>query len=912
MLSQVASLTEDIVWITLDEENDIFSFLNLVGKAIRQTFSGFDFSVSEYLPYEQADNYRTILTNALIGSIEKLEKDFMLVLEDLHTIADEQTHKFIAGFMKYLPKNIRLCISSREHPWPVLIPMQIKGNLLEITQKELAFKKDEVTQVLGFDDGNLFDITEGWPLAIRSYKVLLENGVSLEDLPARGHEALYAYLFFECISRLSHETVAFLKASACFDELDSTMLDVLLEKKNTKLILESLVARNLFVIQTEGGNYRYHTLFRDYLIESSGRSEVMALRGKAADYYFDQKHYYKAAQYAICLKHMEMLEQIILVCYREEIRNGRFNELRVWFSAYGELENRPSRELLVAKGAFLSSIGNFTEAKACLDAAIPLLEQDQPLYVEAMLHKARVLRNDVSFEASNRLLDDLIAGLRDHASETAYSVVIEKIYNLCWNSQIDEAYALAYQSIETCAKAGHLKVKAWFERYLSVIHYLAGRMKEAVFFYEKSLELPETDRRYLELHSIELSVAKAYQMLGKREIAVSMIAAELQKLRSAGRYEELWIGYLFAAEIHYQNTFIDRMNGGNQDFEATKRYFALAEEYASLYRKTEIQVQWTRMQRLTYSLMFTNEPKEPIIQEIYANLGGVGDYFKTIALARLFGYFGTVSDFPNAVQCARRAIEIGEKANLMLIPTMAYGILARAAIAQGDDRQSVQIIRRFLQLCASNGTYEYFNMRRAYDPILKFAYDHQIEPEFTKQMMAFVGYALKKIYVQTLGSFAVFLYQDRPDALKMRTKKERELFAYLLATGEEGATKEQIYYAIWSESDSADVKKLIGVHLAQLKRDLERFGLRAPIVKRNSRYSVRRDEIALDLDLFEAAAAEFEQRKNKDTAEQLLSLYKGEYLADFEALWSISKKIRYQELYTAALTHLKNQIFPQA
>ncbi|HYE83775.1 MAG TPA: hypothetical protein VEG39_16620 [Clostridia bacterium] len=902
LLSQVANSVENTVWVTLDGESDVFAFLNMMSAALRQTFSNYDFSASEFLPFEEKSNFVTILANAFINSIEKMGKDFVIILEDFHTTGEEQIRKLIACIMKYMPENIRLCISSREAPWQELIPMQVRGDIIELTQRELAFTRDEAAQVLGFDDVNIYGITEGWPLAIRSYKVLLENGVSLADLSSCGTEALYSYLFFECISRLSPEIVDFLKASTCFEELDPKMLDFVLNRNNTRLILESLVARNIFIVKTNGGNYRYHTLFRDYLLECTDPARVLTLQSKAAGYYFENKQYPKAAEYAIRSDNKERLEQIILISYKDHIKSGSFNELRVWFHALGGTAGSLNSELLVAKGAYLSSIGNFTEAKTCLDTAIPLLEQDnRELYVEAMVHKARVFRNFISFEASNGLLDELITRLDNVASELAYMVVIEKVYNLCWNAQINEAYALAYNMIEACAKAGNVKVKAWFERYLSVIHFLAGKMKDAVYYYEKSLELPENELRYLEMHNIDIYLAKAYQMLGERDKAVSIIAAELQKLRSTGRYEELWLGYLFAAEIHYQNTFIDRINGGTETFEATMKYFTLAEEYASLYRRTEFQMQWAKMQRHIYSLMFTDGPKEGIISEIFANLDGVSDYFKTIALARLFSYFGTVSDFPNAVKCAKLSIEIGEKANMMLIPTMAYGMLARAVIAMKDHEQSVSLTRRFLQLCNENGIYEYFRMRKAYDPILEFAFDNGIEPAVTRQMMEFAGFKPKKIYVQTLGGFSVFLYKDKQEPLKMRTKKERELFAFLLDAGSEGVTKEQICNAIWSESESEDVKKLIGVNLAHLKKDLESFGLINPVIKQNNRYSICRDEIVSDIELFEANAAVFEQKNDSESAQKLISLYKGEYLADFEALWAISNRIKFHEIYERAL-----------
>lgn len=908
LLSQVAHAVESAVWVTLDGESDVFTFLNLLSKALRHHFAGYDFAAFEYLPFERKNNFITILGNAFISSMEQLDQDFMIILDDLHTIEEPQVRKLIACIMKYRPENIRLCLSSREVPWPELVPLRIRGGILELAQHDLAFTREESVQFLGFDDAQLYNLTEGWPLAIGSFKVLLENGVSLADVPAHGNEALYSYLFYECISRLSSEMVDFLKVSTCFEELDPLMLDAVLGRRNSKLLLESLVARNIFTIKTGGGHYRYHTLFRDYLLACTEDAQVAASQGKAAGYYFDQKQYFKAADYAVRLQDKHMLQQIILISYKDYIKSGSFNELRVWFQALGDAAVNLNREMLVAKGVFLSSIGNFTQAKTCLDMAIPLLnEEDRELYIEAMVHKARVLRNFISFEESNRLLDELMAGLDHPASELSYSVVIEKIYNLCWNSQINEAYALACQMIETCAKAGNVKVKAWYERYLSAIHYVAGRMKDSVYYYEKSLEIPENEHQYLDMHSIDIYVAKAYQMLGERDKAVSLVTAEINKLRSMGRYEELWLGYLFAAEIHYQNTTIDRMNGSGQTFETTMKYFTLADEYAPLYRQSEFQRDWAKLQRNIYGLMFTSGEKETMINEIYNDIPRVGDHFKTVALGRLYNYFGSISDFSSAAQCAKRSIEIGERANTMMVATMAYGFLARIALANGEHDEAARLTRRFLQLCRENGIYEYFRMRKAYDPILGFALANGIEPDFTQQMAAFAGYKIKKAYIATLGGFSVYPYQDRQEPLKIRTKKERELLAFLLDAGSASVTKEQMAEALWYESDSEDVKKLIGVNLAQIKKDLAVLGIENPVVNREKHYSICRDEIVVDTDLFKAAAQEFRLENSLEAAQKLLALYKGEYLSDFEALWAVGKRLRYAEVFQKALALIRNQ-----
>lgn len=907
LLSQVANRAGSAVWLSLDGENDVFTFVHTLCEAVRQAFPEFSFTVSEYLPFSEKDNFINLLADALICSLENLARDFWLVLDDLQTIEERKIKKLIIGLIRYAPAGLKFAIGSREAPWQDFLPFAVRGNFIELAQKDLAFTREEVTRILGFDDEALYAVTEGWPLAVSSFKVLLENGISLSDIPVYGNDALYAYLFHEYIGQLNPGMVDFLKKSACFDELDAPMLDNVLNKKNTRLILENLVSRNIFTIKTSGGFYRYHALFRNSLLEGVETSQKLLLQRQAARYYFEQKRYAPAARYTIEARDGHLLEKIILACYRDFIRIGNYNELRLWFQALDDMAGEPSPGLLAAKGAFLSVVGNFVRANECLDAAIPLLgEADKELYFETMLHKARVLRNFVSFAESNTLLDRLIAELDSLTSELAYNVIIEKIYNLCWNSQINEAYTLISRLIETCAQAGNLKLKAWYERYLSVVHFIGGRMKEAVYYYEKSLALPENERQYLSLHNVDIAIAKAYQMLGERNKAVAMITAALQTLRTTGRYEELWLGYLFAAEIHYQNTFIDRMNGGNPSFETTLKYFMLADEYAPLYRQTAFQLKWAKMQRNIYSLIFNSEPNPAIINEIWADLDQVGDYFKTIALARLASYFSAVADFPNAVSCAKLCIAIGERSKLMLMPACTYGILARAAVmtqdrSQEEHAQAVALTRRFLQLSEEYGAYEYFRMRKAYDPILEFALANGIKPEFTRQMMAFSGYKLKKVYVQSLGAFTVYQDSNGRQPVKLRSRKERELLAFLLAAGEQGVTKEEIYHAIWWDSESTDVKKLIAVNLSHIKSDLARLGIEKSVISHDNRYAICKDEIASDLDLLAGAYEDFQLKKTKEQAKRVLALYKGEYLADFEALWATTQKIRYREIYEEAL-----------
>ena len=131
--------------------------------------------------------------------------------------------------------------------------------------------------------------------------------------------------------------------------------------------------------------------------------------------------------------------------------------------------------------------------------------------------------------------------------------------------------------------------------------------------------------------------------------------------------------------------------------------------------------------------------------------------------------------------------------------------------------------------------------------------------------------------------------------MKISRKKERELLAFLLDAGETGVTKDQICDALWSESESKDVKRMVRVNMTQIKKELLTLGIRNSIVCHGNLYSVCRNEIECDFELFENAAGIYQETGNTEERQKFLNLYTGEYLSDFEAFWAASKRIRSPE-----------------
>jgi hypothetical protein len=268
---------------------------------------------------------------------------------------------------------------------------------------------------------------------------------------------------------------------------------------------------------------------------------------------------------------------------------------------------------------------------------------------------------------------------------------------------------------------------------------------------------------------------------------------------------------------------------------------------------------------------------------------------------RLAGYYGAVSDFAGAAKCAKMVIDVGERTGMNLYVALAYGILVRVTLETGEQDETGLLTERFLSLCHENGIYEYFRIRKIYDPILEFADKRGIMPEIVKEMREFSGYRAKKAYIKTFVGFFVYPYDNRTNPLKISRKKERELLAFLLDAGETGVTKDQICDALWPESESKDVKRMLRVHMAQIKKDLSSLGIEDCTVYNGTMCSICRDEVECDFEQFENAAGSFQNSGSSADRHTLLNLYTGEDLSDFEALWAIPKRIEYNNIYQKAL-----------
>lgn len=141
-----------------------------------------------------------------------------------------------------------------------------------------------------------------------------------------------------------------------------------------------------------------------------------------------------------------------------------------------------------------------------------------------------------------------------------------------------------------------------------------------------------------------------------------------------------------------------------------------------------------------------------------------------------------------------------------------------------------------------------------------------------------------KIKIQCMGCFRVFLPASGGEEMKWRTKKARELFAYLFHLHGRSASREALIELLWPEAGAKSAVALFHTTLYSIRQSFAQEGLGDLISYENKTYSLTMQLVDSDLDelqsyLDDAALCE-------TNPERMMQLYTGSYMDSSGYLWS--------------------------
>ena len=222
-----------------------------------------------------------------------------LAVDDLNFIHNEKTLLLLTGFLKRLPENFRIMLSSRNELPGCLSGLLLKGELSRITAEQLRFDNEEIISLYEKQGRSISrdkaeeirQFTDGWAIGLGA--LLLSGDNSNGESP----EYLEDFIRENIWRHLDESVREFMIKTAALRELTPPLCAAVTGVRDSKSLLEQFAGRNIFITQMGNGVYRYHRLLRDFLrklLEQRGREYYNKLLNKAGNRYISDKDFYNA------------------------------------------------------------------------------------------------------------------------------------------------------------------------------------------------------------------------------------------------------------------------------------------------------------------------------------------------------------------------------------------------------------------------------------------------------------------------------------------------------------------------------------------------------------------------------------------------------------------------------------------
>jgi LuxR family maltose regulon positive regulatory protein len=265
--------------LSLDEgDNDLTRFLTYLAAALQTFAENLGAGVSAVLQSPQPLQIETILTT-LLNEISTLPENFLLVLDDYHSIDSQPVDKSLAFIIEHQPPQMHLLIATREDPDLPLARLRARGQCTELRVADLRFTPAEaaefLNQTMGLklrdaDIAALEARTEGWIAGLQLAALSMqghEDAAGFIQSFTGSHRFILDYLVEEVLQRQPEHIRSFLLQTAILDRFCAPLCNAVMEREDGKEMLDVLERSNLFLIPLDDQRqwYRYHHLFAEVL-----------------------------------------------------------------------------------------------------------------------------------------------------------------------------------------------------------------------------------------------------------------------------------------------------------------------------------------------------------------------------------------------------------------------------------------------------------------------------------------------------------------------------------------------------------------------------------------------------------------------------------------------------------------------
>ena len=500
-----------VAWLTLDEgDNDpgrfLFHLLAALGRGAESpahaepAFDSFALNADQF--------------SVLQAAMGELPEGFCLFIDELDMLREPAALDILRGAIQSLPYHASIVMGGRAYPDLPLGRLRMHGQLQEIDADALRFSCGEIEEILRnelpADDlaprlaERLLEVTEGWIGSIQMAILSLRSSGNKEDFLVRfsgSNTELAEYLAEDLLARQPHHIQEFLLDTSAFDHLAPALCDFVLERDDSEELLQGLSRANMFLFSYEGEAswFRYHNLFRGFLLGRAGSrnpGRVASLRRRAAIWSAERDRPSTAIGYALAAGDSELAATLIDAAAMPFFLAGRLPTIVDWVRPLpAEIRDRFPR-MMVAYAWSLLALQQAPETVARLFADL-----------EGRNDLSEDLRNEVVYLGPfHRGLRDQLATLDTHCVATieANPQTTSFARGVLWNivaytslhkKDLPGAAKAAREARKAHSESGSAYGLGFAECFACQVELLQGRMKSAQALCESAVAIARSGAR---------------------------------------------------------------------------------------------------------------------------------------------------------------------------------------------------------------------------------------------------------------------------------------------------------------------------------------------------------------------------------------------------------------------------------
>jgi LuxR family transcriptional regulator, maltose regulon positive regulatory protein len=361
-----------VAWVSLDATDaDPIRFWRYVATAVERAAPGAGTAALEHL--DAGDGSVERATMALANGLAAVDRDLLLVLDDLHAVDGREISEGLTFLLDHLPPRAHLVVLTRADPALPIARLRARGELAELRAADLRFTPGEAAVYLNermglaleeADVGTLETRTEGWIAALQLAAISLRDradpGAFVAGF-AGDDRHIVDYLADEVLERQPDAVREFLLATSILERLTGPLCDALTGGSDGTAMLELLDRSNLFLIALDDRRrwYRYHHLFAGLLrarLLDQRPGAIADLHRMASAWWQANGEPREAIEHALAADDSARAADLIEVAAHALRRTRQEATLRRWLDALPDavFEHRPILAIAHA-GALLST-----------------------------------------------------------------------------------------------------------------------------------------------------------------------------------------------------------------------------------------------------------------------------------------------------------------------------------------------------------------------------------------------------------------------------------------------------------------------------------------------------------------------------------------------------------------------------